>query len=144
MLYYARIARGFIVRSSHPGQVLGGPLLFHHTMVGVDLLRSTARHGVGVCFLIGLHYGLLPVSKNCWRHTLRGKLRHLRSLDVSRLSLDLFTSPTCSFDGTSLEVTVTLGLLDECCNPISAIVIGILSVGKCVCKVSGSCISLTC
>lgn len=61
---------------------------------------------------------------------LTDRLRHLSGLLVLSLSFDLLTSPACSLNCASLEVTVALGILDERRDPVSTVVVGIVTVGE--------------
>ena len=65
-------------------------------------------------------------------------LGHLSTLSISDLSLDLLASPSSSLDSTWLEFTVALGVLDQSCDPLRAVVVGIFSVGEGVCQVPAS------
>ena len=65
-------------------------------------------------------------------------LRHLCGLSISRLPLDLLPSPSSGLNGSCLEITVSLGLFDECCNPFGTVVTGAFSVRIGICEVSVS------
>lgn len=61
---------------------------------------------------------------------LTDRLRHLGRWLVLSLSFDLLTSPPRSLNRASLEVTIALGNLDECHDPVSTVVVGIVAIGE--------------
>ncbi len=54
------------------------------------------------------------------------------------LSFDLLSGPSCSLNGASLELTVTLSIFDERRDPVSTVVVGIVAIGESICQVSMS------
>lgn len=73
---------------------------------------------------------LIPAMSEDGDKRLMDRLRHLGGWLVLSLSFDLLTSPPCSLNRASLEVTVALGILDERHDPVSTVVVGIVAVGE--------------
>lgn len=48
------------------------------------------------------------------------------------MSLDLLSSPSGRLDRAWLEVTVALGVFDQGSDPVSAVVVGVVAIRKCV------------
>jgi hypothetical protein len=63
----------------------------------------------------------------------------LNALSSTDLALDLLSSPACRIDGSCLEFTVLACVLDHLGKPLSAVICGEFSVGKCISKVTGIC-----
>jgi hypothetical protein len=52
------------------------------------------------------------------------------------LTLDLFTGPTCSLDGSGREFAVLACVLDHCSEPLLAVEVLEFAVGESICKVT--------